>query len=145
MNTVEQSAEGRVDRAALVEGPNEERRRSQVKRSGSASDPRLAPAVAGPREEPAAGKREEPESISNSAWLERVRERTNRQRALKQVRQNQGAPGIDGMTVDELPDYLRGHWAEIRAQLVAGSYCPQPVRRVEIPKDNGQGVRLQLS
>jgi group II intron reverse transcriptase/maturase len=74
--------------------------------------------------------------------LEQVLERTKLQRALKQVRQNQGAPGIDGMTVDELPDYLRGHWVEIRAQLVAGSYCPQPVRRVEIPKDDGQGVRL---
>lgn len=46
------------------------------------------------------------------------------------------------MSVDELPGYLRAHWSEIRAQLVAGSYCPQPVRRVEIPKDNGAGVRL---
>ena len=58
------------------------------------------------------------------------------------MRQNKGAPGIDGMRVDELPGYLRAHWPEIRAQLVAGSYCPQPVRRVEIPKDNGAGVRL---
>ena len=46
------------------------------------------------------------------------------------------------MTVEERPDHLRGHWAQIRAQRVAGSYYPQPVRRVEIPKDNGQGVRL---
>lgn len=80
--------------------------------------------------------------MSNSALLDQVLERTNLQRALKQVRQNKGAPGIDGMTVDELPGYLRDHWLEIRAQLVAGSYCPQPVRRVEIPKDNGNGVRL---
>jgi group II intron reverse transcriptase/maturase len=100
------------------------------------------PAAVEPRDESAAGKRDVPESISNSALLEQVLERTNLQRALKQVRQNQGAPGIDGMTVDELPGYLRDHWLEIRAQLVAGSYCPQPVRRVEIPKDNGQGVRL---
>ena len=83
-----------------------------------------------------------PESIPNSALLARVLERANLQRALKQVRQNQGAPGIDGMSVDELPDYLRTHWPEIRAQLLAGSYCPQPVRRVEIPKENGSGVRL---
>jgi group II intron reverse transcriptase/maturase len=83
-----------------------------------------------------------PESISNSALLEQVLERANLQRALKQVRQNKGAPGIDGMSVDDLPGYLRDHWLEIRAQLVAGSYCPQPVRRVEIPKDNGTGVRL---
>ena len=51
-----------------------------------------------------------PESIPNSTLLERVLERANLQRALKQVRSNQGAPGIDGMTVDELPDYLRHHW-----------------------------------
>ena len=83
-----------------------------------------------------------PESISNSALLEQVLERANLQRALKQVRQNQGAPGIDGMSVDELPGHLRHHWLEIRAQLVAGRYRPQPVRRVEVPKDNGSGVRL---
>jgi len=83
-----------------------------------------------------------PESIPNSALLARVLERANLQRALKQVRQNQGAPGIDGMSVDELPGHLRTHWPEIRAQLLAGSYCPQPVRRVEIPKENGSGVRV---
>jgi group II intron reverse transcriptase/maturase len=79
-----------------------------------------------------------PESIPTSALLERVLERANLQRALKQVRSNQGAPGIDGMTVDELPDYLRHHWVGIRAQLVAGTYRPQPVRRVEIPKPDGR-------
>jgi group II intron reverse transcriptase/maturase len=57
---------------------------------------------------------------------------------LKQVRQNKGAPGIDGMTVDELPEYLRHHWPEIRAQLEAGCYCPQPVMRVEIEKEDGK-------
>lgn len=113
-----------------------------MKSSGNASDNRYVPAAVDPRDESAAGKRDVPESVSNSALLDQVLERTNLQRALKQVRQNQGAPGIDGMTVDELPGYLRDHWLEIRAQLVAGSYRPQPVRRVEIPKDNGNGVRL---
>ena len=80
-----------------------------MKSSGSASDNRYVPAVASPRDESAAGKREAPESILNSALLEQVLERANLQRALKQVRQNKGAPGIDGMTVDELPDYLRHH------------------------------------
>ena len=79
-----------------------------------------------------------PESIPNTTLLERVLRRANLQRALKQVRQNDGAPGIDGMSVDELPDYLRHHWPEIRAQLVAGRYRPQPVRRVEIPKPDGR-------
>ena len=113
-----------------------------VKSGGSASDHRWILAVTLSRDEPAAGERDTPGSMPNSALLERVLERANLQRALKQVRSNQGAPGIDGMTVDELPDYLRSHWLEIRAQLVAGSYCPQSVRRVEIPKDDGKGVRL---
>lgn len=62
----------------------------------------------------------------------------NLKRALAQVRRNKGAPGIDGMTVDELSAYLKAHWPTIRAQLVAGSYCPKPVRRVEIPKPDGR-------
>jgi RNA-directed DNA polymerase len=65
-------------------------------------------------------------------------DRANLQRALKQVRRNKGAPGIDGMTVDALPDYLRHQWPEIRTQLEAGSYRPQPVKRVEIPKPDGK-------
>jgi RNA-directed DNA polymerase len=142
LNIVEKSANGIIGRAALAEGRNDGRRRPQVKSSGSASDNRFVPAATTLRDEPAAGEPGAPESIPNFTLLARVLERENLRRALKQVRQNQGAPGIDGMSVDELPDYLRHHWPEIRAQLVAGSYCPQPVRRVEIPKDNGSGVRL---
>lgn len=108
-----------------------------VKGDGNASDNRNKPAVASPRDEPAAGEPRIAESIPQSALLDRVLTRANLQRALKQVRRNQGAPGIDGMTVDELPQYLKEHWPEIRAQLVAGTYCPQPVRRVEIPKPDG--------
>lgn len=110
----------------------------QVKSDGTASDNRREPAVAEPRDESAAGERDAPESIANTALLARVLERANLQRALKQVRQNKGAPGIDGMTVDELPGYLRDHWLEIRAQLEAGRYRPQPVRRVEIPEPDGK-------
>jgi len=138
LNTVEKSAKGKVGREAPAEGPNDGRRRPQVKSSGNASENRLVPAVATPRDEPAAGERDAPESIANFTLLERVLTRANLQRALKQVRQNQGAPGIDGMSVDELPEYLRHHWLEIRAQLVAGRYRPQPVRRVEIPKPDGR-------
>jgi len=67
-----------------------------------------------------------------------VLERANLQRALKQVCQNKGAPGIDGMTVDDLPEYLLHHWLELRARLEAGRYRPQPVKRVEIPKGDGK-------
>ena len=109
-----------------------------MKSDGSASDNRLVPAVALPRGEPVAGEPESPESIANYTLLECVLTRENLQRALRQVRQNQGAPGIDGMSVDELPEYLRHRWPEIRAQLIAGRYRPQPVRRVEIPKPDGR-------
>jgi group II intron reverse transcriptase/maturase len=72
--------------------------------------------------------------------MERVVERGNAQAALKRVRQNQGSPGVDGMTVDELPQYLAQNWEGIRAQLLEGTYQPKPVREVEIPKSGG-GVR----
>lgn len=60
--------------------------------------------------------------------------------ALERVRKNKGAPGIDGMTVEELPDHLRQHWAGIRAKLDRGTYVPSPAKRVAIAKPNG-GVR----
>jgi len=73
--------------------------------------------------------------------MEEVLRRENLIRALRRVRSNKGAPGIDGMTVEELTPYLREHWARIRQELLEGRYEPQPVRRVEIPKPNGRGMR----
>jgi len=73
-------------------------------------------------------------------WMERICQRENLWQALKRVKRNGGSPGIDGMTVDELPGYLKQHWLDIREQLLSGTYQPQPVRRVEIPKLDG-GVR----
>ncbi len=72
--------------------------------------------------------------------MEAVVERANAVAALKRVRQNKGSPGIDGMTVNDLPDHLAREWETIRAQLLAGTYSPKPVRRQEIPKRGG-GVR----
>jgi RNA-directed DNA polymerase len=69
--------------------------------------------------------------------MEAVVERENLKRALAQVKRNKGAAGADGMTVGELPAYLKEHWLTIRAQLLEGTYKPQPVRRVEIPKASG--------
>ena len=68
-------------------------------------------------------------------------ERENLRAALKQVRGNKGSPGIDGMTVDQLPDHLKQHWPTIRDQLLSGAYKPQAVRRVEIEKQDGSGMR----
>jgi len=72
--------------------------------------------------------------------MEAVVERENLKSALAQVKRNKGAPGIDGMTVEDLGPYLKEHWLAIRAQLLEGTYKPQPVRRVEIPKASG-GLR----
>ena len=58
----------------------------------------------------------------------------------KAVKANKGSPGVDGMTVEQLPDYLRAHWPQHREELLQGTYTPSPVRRVEIPKPDG-GVR----
>jgi RNA-directed DNA polymerase len=72
--------------------------------------------------------------------MEAVVERENLKKALAQVKRNKGAPGIDGITVEALGPYLKKHWLTIRAQLLEGTYKPQPVRRVEIPKASG-GMR----
>ena len=72
--------------------------------------------------------------------MDQIVARGNLVRALKRVRANQGSAGVDGVTVDVLPDYLREHWKTIREQLLTGHYQPSAVRRVEIPKPGG-GVR----
>lgn len=72
--------------------------------------------------------------------MEEVVERANARAALKRVRQNKGSPGDDGMTVEELPAYLAEHWEGMRAQLLAGTYQPKPVKRQLIPKSGG-GMR----
>jgi RNA-directed DNA polymerase len=73
--------------------------------------------------------------------MEEIVKRENLRRALQRVRQNKGSPGIDGMTVRKLPGYLKKHWPRIREQLLAGTYQPQPVKRTEIPKPDGGGIR----
>jgi RNA-directed DNA polymerase len=73
--------------------------------------------------------------------MEEVCERENCKRALKRVKANKGSPGVDGMTVHELPGFLQQHWPAIREQLLNGTYQPQPVRRKEIGKPDGGGVR----
>jgi len=80
------------------------------------------------------------ESPAEEQLMEGVCERENCKQALARVKSNKGSPGIDGMTVEQLPGYLKEHWPAIREQLKSGTYRPQPVRRVEIPKPDG-GVR----
>ena len=83
-----------------------------------------------------------PESpASTNRLMEEVCERENLMEALRQVKANKGSAGVDGMTVGQLPDYLRQHWPTIREQLLSGTYEPKPVRRVEIPKPDGGEAR----
>ena len=69
--------------------------------------------------------------------MEEVCGRANCQQALKRVKANKGNPGVDGMTVQQLPEFLKQHWPAIREQVLSGTYKPQPVKRVEIPKPDG--------
>lgn len=84
----------------------------------------------------------EPESPANTCRImEEVCERDNLREAFQRVKSNKGSAGVDGMTVDDLSAYLKEHWPVIREQLLSGTYEPKPVRRVEIPKPDGGGVR----
>jgi RNA-directed DNA polymerase len=74
--------------------------------------------------------------------MREVLEPENLGSALRQVQANKGSPGIDGMTVEALTEFLRQHWPRIRQQLMNGTYKPQPVRRVEIPKPDGGTRKL---
>lgn len=76
--------------------------------------------------------------------LERILARENVATAWKQVKANHGAPGIDGITVNEFPEHTRSHWSEIRQSIVEGHFEPHPVRRVEIPKGNGESRPLGI-
>jgi len=73
--------------------------------------------------------------------IEQVVEGRNLRRALKRVQQNESSPGVDGLTVKELPTYLKQHWHVIREHLLTGQYQPSAVKRVQIPKPGG-GVRM---
>lgn len=85
--------------------------------------------------------RREPENPALPVLLmEQICERENLRKALRLVRQNRGGADIDGMTVNKLPGYLKKQWPEIREQLLAGTYSPQPVKRVEISKSDS-GIR----
>ena len=94
----------------------------------------------GDRSEEAPTATHENERSGASGLMEKVCERPNLLAALKRVRRNKGSPGMDGMTVDELPIHLRAHWPRLREQLLAGTYQPALVKEQLIPKSSG-GMR----
>src|SRR6202789_244043 len=98
------------------------------------------PVIGHPRAEPFAAKPAPESPAVTEQLMEEVCDGENLQSAWKRVRRNQGGPGVDGMTIDDTKGYLREHWPSIRSQLLDGTYQPQPVKRVEIPKPGG-GIR----
>jgi hypothetical protein len=79
-----------------------------------------------------------PTGSSEPDLIERMRERGNLLKALQAVEANRGAAGVAGLEVKQLRSHLREHWAEIKEQIRSGTYEPQPVRRVDIPKPGGR-------
>ncbi len=112
-----------------------------------ASDQRLAvkPREAGTRGPSSSTAQVLPPSCEgHTDLLEQVLARENLLAALKRVEANKGAPGVDGVTVEDLRSYVQTHWADIRQQMLTGTYKPQPVRRVEIPKPGGGKRKLGI-
>lgn len=149
----EKSAEVVVVDHEVDEGPNEEESDTTVGLAGK------RPQMSGQPEPPLEGRGEAPraerggeaptatqgtERSGASGLMELACERQNLQLALKRVRKNKGSPGIDGMTVDELPDHLREHWVRYREQLLAGAYQPNVVKRQLIPKGGGEMRELGI-
>jgi RNA-directed DNA polymerase len=99
-----------------------------------------APRDSGEGTETLMAKREAESMADREQLMAAVCERKNCKQALARVKSNKGSAGIDGMTVEQLPVYLKQHWPTIREQLLRGTYKPQPVKRVEIPKPDG-GMR----
>jgi len=87
---------------------------------------------------------QEERQIATGSMLEAILSRENMFKALKKVQANKGSAGIDNMTTEDLPDYLRSNWQGIRENIREGKYKPAPVRRVEIPKDDGSKRMLGI-
>src|SRR6516225_7995110 len=100
-----------------------------------------APKVAEEGYETLVAKRQTESLAETERLMEEVCELENCKQALQRIKANKGNPGIDGMTVEQLPEYLKQHGLEIGEQLRNGTYQPKPVKRVEIPKPDGNGVR----
>ncbi len=119
---------------------SDKRQKNQLKLAFMAEDRGEAPRVANRGTESLMAKGQTESPAINEQLMEEVCEWRNCKQALVRVKGNKGNPGVDGMTVQELAGYLQQHWPAIREQLLNGTYKPQPVKRVEIPKPDG-GVR----
>jgi RNA-directed DNA polymerase len=116
------------------------RQNNQLQLAFAAESRSETPRAADQGTETLAANRDTESPAETEKLMEEVLERGNLMEALKRVKANKGSAGMDGMTVQNLPRYLVKHWSEHRDQLLMGTYQPQPVKRVEIPKPDG-GMR----
>ena len=152
--SLQKSAEGILVAAHSNEGPTKEGRRGaetsmdEADAQRKAENPEDSRKVAGgtrkhtARERQASAAAEENAQPEATNLLEEVLRHENLLAALHRVQSNKGAPGVDGMTVLELTPYLKTNWPRIREELLSGQYDPAPVPRIEIPKQDGKGMRL---
>src|SRR5437016_294127 len=121
MDDTQQNIQTRLDCSGAPTGETREAGRAETE-SSEATNGRKSPA-------------------GTDRLMEEVCERENLKEALRRVRANKGSAGVDGMTIGGLTNYLKQHWPAIRERLLSGTYEPKPVRRVEIRKPDGGGMR----
>src|SRR5512139_292141 len=123
---------------SMSSSSRDDQRRPKPSDRGTTDLPKQVKPARGERSVEASPARDDGKS-DVGVW-EAIFERENMQTALKRVESNKGAAGVDGMEVQELRGYLKEHWLEVREALERGTYRPNPVRRIGIPKPDG-GVR----
>lgn len=84
------------------------------------------------------------DSVNKNDWMERILERENLELAWAAVKENDGAAGVDRLTISATQAHLKTHWDEVREKLISGNYRPAAVRTVEIPKESGGSRRLGI-
>jgi RNA-directed DNA polymerase len=104
---------------------SDKRQKNQLKLAFTAKDTGEAPRTAEGGTEPPVAKRRAESPADTEQLMEEVCERENCKQALARVKANKGSPGVDGMTVRDLPEYLKQHWLTIREQLLSGTYRPR--------------------
>src|SRR5713226_6008712 len=124
---------------------NGQRLTEQLQLAFTSADAEIFATADGDGAEPDVAKCEPERPAVADSLMEAVCERENLKKALRRVKANKGSPGGDGMTVEQLPDYLRAHWPQHRDELLRGTYKPSPVRRVEIPKPDGDRKSTRLN
>jgi RNA-directed DNA polymerase len=119
---------------------SDKRQKNQLELAFKEESKSEAPRTSGEGTESLVANRQTESPAIGERLMEEICERENCKQALARVKANKGSAGVDGMTVQQLPEFLKQHWPGIREQLLSGTYKPQPVKRVEIPKPDG-GVR----